>query len=53
MKEHSARKSTIYSQVNDEQLDRFLRDIVTNHLNAGESMIQGHLIRHGSKVQSW
>ena len=38
-----------YSQVNDEQLDSFLRDIVKNHPNAGERMIQGHLISLGCK----
>ena len=42
-----------YSQVNDEQLDSFLRDIVKNHPNAGERMIQGHLISLGCKVQRW
>ena len=42
-----------YSQVNDEQLDSFLRDIVKNHANAGERMIQGHLISLGCKVQRW
>ena len=40
-----------YSQVNDERLDSFLRDIVKNHPNAGERMIQGHLISLGCKVQ--
>ena len=38
-----------YSQVNDKQLDSFLRDIVKNHPNAGERMIQGHLISLGCK----
>ena len=45
--------SVSYSQVNDEQLDSFLRDIVKNHPNAGERMIQGHLISLGCKVQRW
>ena len=61
MKEHFHTKrqsfrdqnSVGYSQVNDEQLDSFLRDIVKNHPNAGERMIQGHLISLGCKVQTW
>ena len=43
--------SVVYSQVNGKQLDSFLRDIVTNHLNGREMMIQGPLINLGCKVQ--
>ena len=48
--EKQSLNSVGYSQVNDEQLDSFLRDIVKNHPNAGERMIRGHLISLDCKV---
>ena len=62
MKEHFHTKrqsfrdqnSVGYSQVNDEQLDSFFRDIVKkDHPNAGQRMIQEHLIILGCKIERW